>query len=97
MPESISLYRYLDPKAALKSIEARRFKVGRLKDFNDPFEWRMGITGIIPEGEIVARACVDAFIDDMNSWFGIVCFSDTIRALSFGPIMPPTTEASHSR
>jgi hypothetical protein len=53
MPDSILLYRYLDAEAALKSIETRSFKVGRLKDFNDPFEWRPGITGIIPEGEMV--------------------------------------------
>lgn len=77
MPDTILLYRYLDADAALKSIETRRFKVGRLKDFNDPFEWRMGVTGIVPEGEIVARAWIDSFIDDIHSEFGIICFSDT--------------------
>jgi hypothetical protein len=37
----------------------------------------MGITGIIPEGEIVANACMDAFINDVHNWMGILCFSDT--------------------
>jgi hypothetical protein len=77
-PNSILLYRYLNATAALKTIESRSFKVGRLRDFNDPFEWRMGITGIIPEGEMVARACMEGFIDDVNSWTGIICLSDTV-------------------
>lgn len=69
----------MDPDAALSSIESRRFRVGRLKDFNDPFEWRIGITGVIPEAEIVARACVDSFIDQMHSEIGIICFCDTFN------------------
>jgi hypothetical protein len=73
---SILLYRYLDAAAALKTIESRSFKVGRLQDFNDPFEWRMEITGIILEGEMVANASMDAFINDVNNWMGILCFSD---------------------
>ena len=77
-PNSILLYRYLDSAAALRTIESRAFKVGRLRDFNDPFEWRMGITGIIPEGEVVAQTCMEGFIDDVNGWMGIICLSDTI-------------------
>lgn len=77
-PKSILLYRYLDAAAALKTIESRSFKVGRLRDFNDPFEWRMGITGIIPEGEVIAHTCMEGFIDDVNRWMGIIRFSDTI-------------------
>jgi hypothetical protein len=77
-PSSILLYRYLDAAAALKTIESRAFKVGRVRDFNDPFEWRMGISNIVPEGEIVARACMDGFIEDVNGRVGIICFSDTV-------------------
>jgi hypothetical protein len=77
-PSSILLYRYLDAAAALKTIESRAFKVGRIRDFNDPFEWRMGVSNIVPEGEIVARACMDGFIEDVNGWVGIICFSDAI-------------------
>jgi hypothetical protein len=77
-PETILLYRYLDASAALKTIESRAFKVGRLRDFNDPFEWRMGITNIIPEGEIVADACMESFIDEMQKTIGIICFSEAV-------------------
>ncbi len=77
MPDSILLYRYLDANAALKTIEARRFKVGRIKDFNDPFEWRPGITGIVPGAEVIANTVVNSFIEGINSQFGILCFSDT--------------------
>jgi len=77
-PSSILLYRYLDAAAALRTIESRSFKIGRLRDFNDPFEWWMGITGIIPQGEIVARACVESFLEDVNAWMGIFCLSESI-------------------
>src|SRR5665213_3629001 len=77
-PSSILLYRYLDSAAALRTIESRAFKVGRLCDFNDPFEWRMGITGIITEGAAVAQTCMEGFIDDVKGWMGIICLSDTV-------------------
>jgi Protein of unknown function (DUF2971) len=77
MSSSILLYRYLDYEAAIKTIEKRRFRVGRIKEFNDPFEWRLGIEGIVPEGEEFAQTVMDSFIDDMNSQFGIICFSST--------------------
>lgn len=77
MPDSIKLYRFLGYDSALRTIEQRSFRVGRLKEFNDPFEWRVGVTNIVSEGEIVAQACLDSFIDEMNSQFGILCFSET--------------------
>ena len=77
-PETILLYRYLDATAALKTIESRALKVGRVRDFNDPFEWRMGITNIIPEGEIVANSCIEGFIDEMQKETGVICFSETV-------------------
>ena len=76
-PERVLLYRYLNAAAALKTIEARLFKVGRLRDFNDPFEWRMGITGVVPEAEPFVNASMEAFIDDVHKWLGIFCISDT--------------------
>jgi hypothetical protein len=39
----ILLYRYLDAAAALKTIETWSFKVGRIRNFNDHFEWRAGL------------------------------------------------------
>ena len=76
-PSSILLYRYLDVAAALKTIESRSFKVSRLRDLNDPFEWRMGIKNIIPEGIPFARLQMDSFIDDVHNWMGVIYHSDT--------------------
>ena len=76
-PSSILLYRYLDAAAALKTIESRSFKVSRLRDLNDPFEWRMGIKNIVPEGIPFARLQMDSFIDDVHNWMGVICHSDT--------------------
>lgn len=78
MANSILLYRYMDSSAALRTIETRSFRVGRLREFNDPFEWRMGLTGIIPQGEGVGNYCLEAFISDANAWMGVLCFSDTV-------------------
>src|SRR5262245_30837871 len=77
MPDSILLYRFLSAEAALKTLERVAFKVSRLNELNDPFEWRLGVTGILPEGEKIAEACVKQIVDHLNSWFGIICFSDT--------------------
>src|SRR4051812_25654608 len=77
MDQSILLYRYLSAEKSLKTIKSRSIKVGRISDFNDPFEWRMGLTGIIPEGEAIGRACMQNVIDGLNEWMGILCFSDT--------------------
>jgi hypothetical protein len=42
--------------ACIKTIESRSFKVSRIRELNDPFEWRMVITGTIPEAESVVNA-----------------------------------------
>ena len=46
MSEPIPLYRYLDSDAALKTLVTGRFRVGQQSKFNDPFEWRLGFTGM---------------------------------------------------
>ena len=80
MSQSITLYRYLSHEAALRSIEGRQFRVGRIKEFNDPFEWRMGLKGYkeCSEAEVISDTCMNAFIEEMNSTFGILCFSDIV-------------------
>lgn len=77
MPNTILLYRYLDAVAALKTIESRLLRISRLRDLNDPFESRMGITGIIPEGEPKVSAWLDSIREQQHKMFGILCFSDT--------------------
>jgi hypothetical protein len=77
--KAIRLYRYLNADAALKTIESRSFRVGRIHELNDPFEWRMGITGIIPEGQMFAQSLLDGFIAEISHSMGILSFSDTLE------------------
>ena len=67
MPDSILLYRYLDAAAALKTIESRLLRISRLRDLNDPFEMRMGVTGTIPEGETTVNAWLDSIREQQNN------------------------------
>ena len=78
--DPILLYRYLDAAAALKTIETRSFKVGRIHDFNDHFEWRVGLDPekFIPGYESSIRAIVQDAIDALDEWVGILCHSDTL-------------------
>jgi len=62
---------------ALKSIDTGAFKVGRLLEFNDPFEWQSGVKNLIPEGEEIARRQMHSFVEEMNDKFGVLCFSAT--------------------
>jgi hypothetical protein len=76
MTEPIPLYRYLDSDAALKTIATRAFRVGRTGNFNDPFEWRLGMAGI---DQNLAKQIIEGFVSDVNSDMqGVLCFSDTV-------------------
>ena len=79
-PSSILLYRYLDAAAALKTIESRSFKVGRIRDFNDHFEWRVGLDPekFVPGYEIAIRAIVQDAIDVFGERYGILSHSDKL-------------------
>jgi hypothetical protein len=76
MSDPIPLYRYLDSDAALKTVVARAFRVGKPSNFNDPFEWRLGMAGINPD---LAKQVIEGFLSEVNaSRQGILCFSDTV-------------------
>jgi len=75
----IMLYRYLDADAAIKSIDSQSFKVGRIRDFNDPFEWRPGLIGYPPSGEAVAHTFMERYLNRIHNLHGILCFSGTFR------------------
>jgi hypothetical protein len=77
MPEAIRLYRFLSAASALRTLEGKMFRVGRVAEFNDPFEWKLGFTNYVPEGEIIARQVQEHLLRQMNSQFGVICFSDT--------------------
>jgi hypothetical protein len=78
MAEPIALYRFLDSDAALKTLVARKFRVGRLSNFNDPFEWQVGGSGKSPE----ERTSLDRLRRDcpawLDSWMEVLCFSDCV-------------------
>jgi hypothetical protein len=76
-PPSILLYRFMGASRALESIQKRRFKVGRVREFNDPFEWTLAMEGYRPEGESVADSVVEHLVDHAHSNYGIICFSST--------------------
>jgi len=75
--KSILLYRYLDANSALKSIESRSLRISRLSELNDPFEWRMGIAGVIPEGEPLVEKWLASIMANQNKINGLMCFSAT--------------------
>jgi len=54
-------------------------RVGRVSEFNDPFEWRLGFTGIVPEGEEVVEMCMLNVIRELSSVFGVICFTDLVK------------------
>jgi hypothetical protein len=76
---SPELYRYLRDEAAIKTIEARAFRVSRLTELNDPFEWRIGFEGYPPELEEVLEKQMDGFVEMVGQNMGIICFSKTIK------------------
>lgn len=69
------LFRYLNTVGAIATIEQRAFRVSRLHDVNDPFEWRVALTGLIEGVEHIEQATAEAIIHDLSSRFGLICFS----------------------
>src|SRR5688500_911475 len=78
--ETLWLYRFVDPTGALKTIERRRFRVGRLNELNDPFEFRLGFNNAPnEEARAIVQRAVDALISQQHAWIGFLCFSATVR------------------
>ena len=75
----IKLYRYLPDEAAIKTIESRSFRVSRLTDLNDPFEWRFGFEGCPPELEPLINNSVDGYIELASHDQGIISFSGKLK------------------
>jgi hypothetical protein len=78
-PESILLYRYLPAESAIKTIESHSFRVSRLLELNDPFEWSPGLEGIQPEALDLARWCMARVLEGLNEKMGIISFSSVVR------------------
>jgi hypothetical protein len=79
MPEAIRLFRFLSATAAIRTIEKKAFRVGRIAEFNDPFEWRVGFKNYVPEAERFVRSAQEEALRYLNSQFGIICFCDTLE------------------
>jgi len=77
--ESILLYRYLPADSAIKAIEGKAFRVSRLRELNDPFEWVPGLDPVQPQAEDLVKWCMNRFLDEMNNVFGIISFSEEIH------------------
>jgi hypothetical protein len=82
MSETIRLYRYLTAEAAIKTIETRLLRVGRFKEFNDPFELRLGIDKadqLSPQELGKEIKDNEDFLNRANEIFGVHCFSSVIE------------------
>lgn len=65
-------------EAAIKTIEARSFRVSRLTELNDPFEWRVGFDAPPQELEEVLEKQMEGFVEMAGQDMGIICFSKKI-------------------
>lgn len=72
MPSTITLYRFLAAKWALKTLREHRLHVSRISKLNDPFEWRIGAIADTPEHARIGREAFDAFVGRLDNQFGII-------------------------
>jgi hypothetical protein len=79
MKQSILLYRYLSCDSAIKTIEGKSFRVSRILELNDPFEWIPGLDPVKPEAEEFVKCYMDRFLKEMNENVGILSFSESIH------------------
>ncbi|MCW1926343.1 DUF2971 domain-containing protein [Luteolibacter arcticus] len=73
------LFRYFDSVGALRTLEDKRLRVGRIHALNDPFECLPGLVGIRPEGEAIADYIMRKFVGVLSESAGVICFSDNAR------------------
>ncbi|PQJ30172.1 DUF2971 domain-containing protein [Rubritalea profundi] len=78
IPSPDTIYRYLDLQAGLATLEQKEFKVSRLSQLNDPFEWLPTIIdwqdtkNLTPHDIELAQREMMATIGEL---LGIICFS----------------------
>ncbi len=80
MSKSTTLYRYFPAAAAINTIERHQFRVGRILELNDPFEWSMCVDADSPQDIEKARYEMDqmrtAFL---NEKYGVISFCYTVN------------------
>jgi hypothetical protein len=77
--DKTKLYRLLPDEAAINTIETGCFRVSRIADLNDRFEWRVGFKGSPPELEELNQKRQDDVVERYGEGMGILCFSKEIR------------------
>ena len=78
--DRIRLYRFMPAKWAIKSIETRELRVGRLVELNDPFEFVPGFDGLRSDvSPDAVRKIMREGQTDINSTIGLLCFSSAYR------------------
>jgi hypothetical protein len=80
MPNHIRIYRYLEARFAISSIENRELHVSRLKKLNDPFEFMPGLRHVHPTWppEIVDQS-LNVLVDKFDPVWGLISFSEKIH------------------
>jgi hypothetical protein len=68
----VRVYKFLEKRFALLGLRDRRLKIGRLAEWNDPFE-------LLPfaSTERIPRLSVATTLGELNARFGWICFSRT--------------------
>jgi hypothetical protein len=79
MAEQIQIYRYLDSDAALKTLVSGAFKVGKISNFNDPFEWQFGVNQTTHEDSQKIEFLRQSLRQQFDSKIGVLCFSKSIK------------------
>jgi hypothetical protein len=70
------LYRFFSAEYGLRTLETGLMRVGRFRDFNDPFEFMPQNTELRGNESLVCEFHRQAFIDASSSRYGIICFSE---------------------
>ena len=73
------LYRLLPDEAAINTIETRCFRVSRIADQKDCFEWQFGFEGCPPELKEINQKKIDQIVERTGETMGILCFSKEIK------------------
>jgi len=69
------LFRFFDEIGAIRTIEERRLRVGRLHTLNDPFEFLPGVSGIVEAGADLADQQMQKLVREIGEKTGVLCFS----------------------
>jgi hypothetical protein len=69
----------LPAAAAIKTIDSRYFRLSRITDLNDPFEWSFGFDASQPENIEKNRRERDGLIHHLNEQYGLICFCERVK------------------